>query len=808
MGKLRLASCLLTFLWLCLLGRCKHLVKFSPEVKEEGLLYEENSYNCEFTGFINLFKKFVLHYCFFYGEDEHNGLVLRMFIKDEMKWGIPKEVLLTRQRIKMFSFIDDYNLNKLVLIYSYNETIRITVFNNYMEPSVMTYKISVNYEIIHIANVISQVTYFFKNKKSLYICGLNRGENILCSFSFDYGLTIKDDNYIEFILKKKIPISHYKIVVMFKQDYVYFYLYDDINDTNFYELNCTKLTDNEYTCDILNRVIKETENLKYKYILRNSSFHTIIYQKDNMCYVGWSFNSNSLNYEISRKISDVPCSHVSLFHKKHDLVVTYRTIRDGKDTDSYTILGNLTMKSAGCEFRVGGSLYVTNTFINNNCTMNVRNMDLTPMNHDDISFSIVLPSKFDIGRSCFNSNEMYENNSMSLYYLEEEYIEAEDIKIYTFFFYKYIVINKQLKESTCTFESDTSREKLNVYLTMDGYYKEYSCDMSSNLCDFFINEQSIIRIHYDDNYWDVDEELNKSNVLYNGLYISLNNILSHLNVNDFVHISHNSVVITIPDIIPSTRTIKIPFYYMGNHNKIKYAYLRLQQNVKSYKKVMGVCFSDIFDLQYEYFKYREEKMKFLLNHFSETNYIGMICQTNKEITTLPCTFSLVNHSNKSIAIHSVFPEKVPFLYYFNKKKGHQIDSYISETRFVVYKNFDILLQEKKIKYVLFKCICNAKNGHTETFKEIEYYITNENISKDMMNSPKIIHPSRNIKHSYDPKDISNINNSRNNPFRNNSSGLSHEDEQHFRKSSCVYSLLSIFLLTVTLTMFYIVSHYL
>ncbi|SBT34374.1 6-cysteine protein [Plasmodium ovale wallikeri] len=466
------------------------------------------------------------------------------------------------------------------------------------------------------------------------------------------------------------------------------------------------------------------------------------------------------------------------------------------------------MKSAGCEFRVGGSLYVTNTFVNNNCTVNVRNMDLTPKNHDDISFSIVVPSKFDISRNCFNSNEMYENNNMSLYYLEEENIEGEDIKIYTFFFYKYIVINTKFKESTCIFESDTSREKLNVYITMDGYYKEYSCDMSYNLCDFFINEQSIIRIHHDDN-WDVDEEFHKSKVLYNGIYITLNNILSHSNVYDFVHISHNTVVITIPDIIPSTRTIKIPFYDMGNNNKIKYAYLRLQQNVKSYKKVMGVNFSDTFDIQYEYFKYREDKMKFLLNHFSETNYIGMICQTTKEITTLPCTFSLVNYSNKNIAIHSVFPHKVPFLYHFDKKKkGDKIDSYLSETRFVVYKDFDILLQEKKIKYVLFKCICNAKNGHTENFKEIEYYITNENISKDMMNSPKIIHPSRNIKHSDDPKQMSNINNSRNNPFRNNTSGLSHEDEQHFRKSYCVYSLLNTFLLTVTLAMFFIVSHYL
>lgn len=115
---------------------------------------------------------------------------------DDMVWGIPMEVLITRKKINLYILTVDYILSKLILIYSFDEKIRITVFNNYMEESVMSEKISINYEILYKANMISYITYFYKNKKSLCVCGMNRNENILCTFSFDYGLTMKDDRSI------------------------------------------------------------------------------------------------------------------------------------------------------------------------------------------------------------------------------------------------------------------------------------------------------------------------------------------------------------------------------------------------------------------------------------------------------------------------------------------------------------------------------------------------------------------------------------------------------------------------------------
>ncbi|CRG94288.1 6-cysteine protein [Plasmodium gallinaceum] len=713
------------------------LRKFDPTKKEERQLFLDVTYNCEYNGFINLNKDFILHYCFFAGEDDHNGLVFRKFFTKDLVWGNSLEVLRTNKKINLFIFVDDYLLEKLILIYSYDRKIRITVFNNYTEPSDHIDEISLSYDILHKFNMISKITYFYQSKKSLCVCGMNRDENIFCTFSFDYGLSMEDDNSIEFVLKKKIPMGHYRMEVKFEEDYVYFNLFDDLNDINFYELKCIKL-DDKYECDILNKVIKDLDNFKYKHILRNEYFEMVAFEKENMCYIGWSFNYTNINNEINRIITESPCSNVSSYYKNESLIITYK--KSENENIFYTIFENLVMKVEGCEYKSGGSLYVMNNFLNNSCVININNMNVTSSNHDEINFSIVVPSKFNLQEKCFLSNHLYKNKKTNLYYLEEENKEEEDIKIYTFYFYKYILTFTNFAGSKCIFESN-NKEKLEVSLISKNFYKEYNCDISLDSCDFFVHSQSKINIRYNDE-WIIDRELAKSNVIYNESHISLYDIISFSNVNELITINNNMIQITIPSIIPHTRTIKIEFTKNETEEK-RNVFIRFQKDVYPIKKVLGVNFSDIFDIYYKYYNYYNDKVKFLLNEFEETSYIGMICQTKNEITSEPCSLALTDFFNKLIQIQNLFPKTMPFLYYNKKKKIQSSNSYfLTETRFVVFKNFGSFLEKNGIKYANFICKCPSRNSNSNKFNEINFTITNERISPDVLQSPEVIEESK------------------------------------------------------------------
>ncbi|GAB66165.1 hypothetical protein PCYB_083260, partial [Plasmodium cynomolgi strain B] len=762
---MKLLTCALW--WLALLGeglltQAKHLSKFAPSLKEEGELFVETPYECEHSGFISLLRENPLYFCFFVGEGDSYGLVLRTYNAEDLKWEPATEVLLTKQKINMYTFIDDYISEKLVLIYSFDEKIRVTVFNNYKEPSTETYKISINYEIVQMANVTTRVTYLFKNRKSVAVCGMNRSNNILCSFSFDYGLTMKDENAIEFILKNKIPMGSYKMQVEFNQEYVYFNLYDDVIQDNDYELRCIKGTEKEYTCDILTKPLKETESIQYRGVLRNRMFQSIVYEMKDRCYIGWSFNSVSMNSEIEMPISDSPCSHVSLFHRGTSLVVAYqRGPFAPLGPQLYRIFENLHEKGAGCEFRVGGSLYVASTFTNLQCHIDMENIDVNPENEDEISFNIVVPAQYDIQEStCFVSNEMYDNDKTTLYYLERDQVEQENISIFTFLFYRYIIDHTNVKESTCIFSHKEKKEKLKISLTLKSSYKEDTCDIASgDLCDFIIQGRSKIVIHFDEEDWEMDKEfVNASRVIYNGVHISLHNLLSTSNINELVQVTTNKVVILIPSTIPSSRTAQIVFMNRHEEGRTKVAYLRVQKNMNPIKKILGINFSSSFDITYKYFKHYQENVKFLLNEFNETNYIGMVCETHLEITAPPCTLTLVDHSNKSFHIHSIFPQKVPFLYSYTKKKlPYENNLYISETRFVVYRYFNSILEQKSIKYLYFKCVCNTKKSEgTDTYNQIDFIITTENISSEVIHSRKVIELPKNYKNdSEEEEDMNN-----------------------------------------------------
>ncbi|KJP89623.1 hypothetical protein AK88_00581 [Plasmodium fragile] len=744
--------------WLALLGERllatgRHLAKFAPSLKEEGELFVESPYECEHSGFISLLKRNPLYFCFFVGEGDYYGLVLRTYNSEDLKWENATEVLITKQKINMYTFIDDYISGKLILIYSYDEKIRVTVFNNYKEPSTDTYKIGVNYEILQIANVTSRVTYIFKNRKSIVLCGMNRSNNILCSFSFDYGLTMKDENAIEFILKNKIPIANYKMHVEFNQEQVYFNLYDDVIQDNDYELRCTQGFDTEYTCDILSKPLKETESIQYRGVLRNPMFQSIVYEMKDKCYIGWSFNSTSMNSEIEMLVSDSPCSHVSLFHHGTSLVVVYqRGPFAPLGPQFYRIFENLHEKSAGCEFRVGGSLYVASTFTNEQCNINMENINVNPENEEEISFSIVVPSEYEIQDStCFVSNDMYDNDKTTLYYLERDQVEQENLSMYTFLFYQYIIDHTHVKESTCIFVNEKKKkDKLQISLTLENSYKEDTCDIGSDdLCDFIVQGKSKIIIHFEEQDWEADNEfVNASRVIYNGVHIPLHNLLSTSNINDLVQISKNHISIFIPNIIPSSRTAKIVFRSKNEEGRNKPVYLRLQKNIKPMKKILGINFSSSFDISYKYFKHYQENVQFLINDFKETNYIGMVCETHVQITAPPCTLILVDHTNKNFHIHSIFPQKVPFLYSYTKKKlpyAHN-NLYISETRFVVFKHFNSILEQKNIKYLYFKCVCNTKNSEgTDSYNQIDFIITTENISSEVIHSRKVIELPKNYK---------------------------------------------------------------
>ncbi|CRG98765.1 6-cysteine protein [Plasmodium relictum] len=711
----------------------KKLKKFDPVIKEENQLYQEVSYNCEYSGFLNLDKDFILHYCFFVGEDEHNGLVFRKFFSKELKWGNSNEVLKTNKKINLFIFIDDYLLEKLILIYSYDKKIRITVFNNYTEPTDIIEEISLNYEFLHKPNMTTKITYFYEKKKSVCVCGINKSENILCTFSFDYGLSMDDDDSVEFVLKKKIPMGHYRMDVKFEKDYVYFNLFDDSNDTNFYELKCTKI-DDTYECNILNKVIKDLDNIKYKHILRNEYFEMVAYENENACYIGWTFNFISINNEINKKITESSCSNVSAYYGDEFLIITYK--KHENENIFYSIFENLIMKAKGCEYKNGGSLYVMNNFLNNSCVVNINNMNVTSDNYDEINFSIVVPSKFNIQEKCFLSNQLYKNKKTNLYYLEEENIEEEDIKIYTFYFYKYILAFTDFKGSKCNLESD-NKEELEVSLISENFYHEFNCDISLDSCDFFVHSQSKININYNKE-WIVDKELQKSNVIYNDSHISLYDVISFSNANQLITINNDIIHIIIPSLILHTRTLKIEFTKNNTEEK-RYVIIRLQRDVYPIKKVLGVNFSDIFDIYYKYYNYYNEKASFLLNEFEETSYIGMICQTNKEMTSSPCSLTLSDFFNKFIRIQKLFPKNMPFVYY-NSKRKIQISKpyFLNETRFVVFKNFGSFLEKNGIKYMNLTCKCPKKNSDSDEFNEINFTITNERISPDVLQSTEVI----------------------------------------------------------------------
>ncbi|EUD67335.1 hypothetical protein C922_02041 [Plasmodium inui San Antonio 1] len=758
---MRLLKCALWCLALLgegLLMRARHLDKFAPILKEEGELFVESPYNCEHSGFIPLLRRDPLYFCFFVGEGDYYGLVLRAYNSEHLKWETPTEVLITKQKVDTYTFIDDYISEKLILIYSYDQKIRLTVFNKYTEPSTDTYKIGVNYEIVQMGNVTSRVTYVFKNRKSVVVCGMNRSNNILCSFSFDYGLTMKDENAIEFVLKTNIPMGRYKMHVEFNQQYVYFNLFDDVGQDNDYELRCSKGSEGGYTCDILSKALKETESIQYRAVLRNRMFQSIVYEMKEKCYIGWSFNSTSMNSEIEMPISDSPCSHVSLFQSGTSLVVVYqRGPFAPLGPQFYKIFENLLEKAAGCEFRLGGSLYVASTFTNQQCNIDMEGTDVNPENEDEIIFNVVVPTEYEMQDStCFVSNDMYNNDRTTLYYLEKDQVEEENLSFYTFLFYRYIIDHTTVKGSTCTFVNEKKKEKLLVSLTLESSYTEDTCDIGSDdLCDFIVQGKTKIVILFDEEDWEVDNELVKgSRVIYNGVHISLHNLLSTSNINELVEVSKNQVTIFIPNTIPSNRTAKIVFTSKQEEGRTKAAYLRLQKNMNPMKKILGTNFSSSFDITYKYFKNYQENVKLLINEFSETSYIGMVCETHLQITTPPCTLTLVDHSNKSSPIHTVFPEKVPFLYsYIKKKLPYGNNLYISETRFVVFKNFNAILEGKNIKYLYFKCVCNTKKSEgTDSYNQMDFIITTEKISPEIIHSRKVIEPPKNYKDDNEEED--------------------------------------------------------
>ncbi|ETB60411.1 hypothetical protein YYC_02697 [Plasmodium yoelii 17X] len=754
------------------------LNKFNPIIKEEGYLYLKVAYNCDYSGLIELESNYILHYCFFINNTT-NGLLFTTFNTLKLKWDVAKEVLLFKNdNIERYSFITDSIANNLILIYDINNITKVTVFNNYIEPSIISNKITTNYKMIHKFNIISKVTYFYKNKKSLFMCGMNNNGNIVCSFSFDYGLTMKDENLIEFILKDSIPIIQYKIDVKFNKHYVYFNLREEKNEISFYEFKCFQDTENTYTCDLLNIISANLQNINYKYILRTKDSQIVSYQKGNICYIGWSFNSLNINTEIDKQISDTDCFNVSILQRDEHLLVTFKKNINPDDPtgkEYYALFEKLSPRESGCELRLdAGSLYVTNIFMENTCKLWIEDLDSKREDDDEVSFSVIVPKSFNvIKHKCFENNN---NTNSQIYYLKQYEEEEENIKTYTFTLYKHILIQEIDQSNKCAFENNINKEKIYVVLTMENYYKNYSCDIAVENCDFFIYEQSKITINYNKN-WIIDEQIKQSNILYNGVYVSLYNIISQTNANNLIELNNNNIVITIPSFIPSIRTIKILFFRRtggndeineydndndndddddndnekGNHdiiqnngkygkgpsNETRYVYIRLQKTYKPIKKVLGVNFSDTFDIYYKYYKFDQENVKFLINDFSETNYIGMICQINKETDVKPCSFTFISDPNQNTSISSSSHiKKPPFLSYFNKNRIQNQNSveYVSETRFIFPKNFNETLQEKGIKDIHFRCICSTQNGknNVDTHNEIQYFITTGNISNDDM----------------------------------------------------------------------------
>ncbi|CAD2106311.1 6-cysteine protein [Plasmodium vinckei] len=776
-NKYKPIRCLVWWILLCLIlwnNFLEGLNKFNPLLKEEGSLYLKVAYNCEYSGLIELENNYILHYCFFIS-NETNGLAFTTFNTLKLKWDLPKEVLLYKNDdIQGYSFITDFMTNNLILIYDINNIIKVTVFNNYIEPSVISNKITLNYKMLHKFNIISKVTYFYKNKKSLFMCGMNNSGNIICSFSFDYGLTMKDENMIEFILRDPIPISQYKVDVKFKKHYVYFNLREEHREISFYEFKCFQDTENSYTCDPLNKILANLQNLKYKYILRTKDSQIVSYQKGNICYIGWSFNSLNINTEIDKQISDTECFNVSIVQREEHLLVTFKKSAapdDKAEKEYYALFEKLIRKESGCELRLdAGSLYVTNIFMENSCNLWVNDLDTKREDDDEVSFSIVVPKSFNIVKNkCFESNN---NMNSSIYYLKQHEEEEEsNIKTFIFTVYKHILIQEINQNNKCAFENNINKEKIYVVLNMEDYYKTFNCDITIENCDFFIYDQSKITISYNKN-WIVDEEIKQSNILYNGIYVSLYNILSQTNANNLIEINNNNIVLTIPSFIPSTRTIKIAFFRKigrndeineyedddeksndeiiqgsGKYGKVsnketRYAYIRLQKTYKPIKKILGINFSDTFDIYYKYYKSYKENIKFLVNDFSETNYIGMICQTNKETDIKPCSFTFINDPSQNISIPiSSHIKKPPFLSYFSKNiiQHQNSTEYVSETRFIFPKNFNETLQEKGIKDIHFRCICSTQNGKNEidTNHEIQYFITTGNISnEDLFEIPR------------------------------------------------------------------------
>lgn len=445
----------------------------------------------------------------------------------------------------------------------------------------------------------------------------------------------------------------------------------------------------------------------------------------------------------------------------------------------------------------------------NTCKLWIEDLDSKREDDGEVSFSIVVPESFNIIKNkCFESNN---NTNNSIYYLKK-YEEENNIKVYIFTLYKHILIQEIDQSNKCIFENNINKEKIYVVLTMENYYKNYSCDIEVENCDLFIYDQSKITINYNKN-WIVDEEIKQSNILYNDVYVSLYNILSQTNANNLIELNNDSIILTIPSLIPSTRTIKIPFFRKiggndeineyddddekGNHeiirsngkygkvpnNETRYVYIRLQKTYRPIKKVLGINFSDTFDIYYKYYKFYKENIKFLVNDFSETNYIGMICQTNKETDVKPCSFTFINDPNQNTSIPiSSYMKNPPFLSYFNKNKIQHQNSieYVSETRFIFPKNFNETLQEKGIKDIHFRCICSTQNGKNDddTHHEIQYFITTGNISNDdMLEIPR--HITNNT--SSTPNLGSRINNinrklsKRNNYLPNN---MNDEDTKH------------------------------
>ncbi|VWU51189.1 6-cysteine protein [Hepatocystis sp. ex Piliocolobus tephrosceles] len=770
-------------LWLFQYASCNLLTKFNPLLVENKELYDEFIYTCEYSGIINTNDKIVVYYCFSIS-NQKSSLILRSFEPNTHKWGQPNIVLEVQKLIDRFIFMCDYVLKKLILVCVTEESTISAVFNEYINPDKNIVQINLSNEIDILFNMVGDVTYIYEQQKSIYFCGFNKKKNIICFFSFDYGLTLRDQN-IEFILPTNtIEPNVYLCIIFINYDTIYFNLYFDPKKL-FFELKCIPQNKGNYTyvCEIINKVVKDKKEVEYKYFLRNSDYQTIIFTENNKCYIGWLLNSVSINNDIIKEISDKPCSNVSAIIVGESLFATYAVASNVNEfVNYYFIIEGLKKKSSGCEFRTSGSLYVRNVFVNHTCQIRMDEVDITKTDSDEMCFNIVVPTRFILDSKCFDDVEDY-NPNFSIYYLFEQEIIEENKKIFRFCFYKYIIIQSNFTKSNCMFvNTNNNKETLNVNFVIDGFYKQYVCNIEyDENCDYFIHAQNKVIIHYnkkdiakeklkndgikenvpnkdedydnnnnnDDNIcnlsymnnslepskWIYDEKLNKNKVLFNGMYTHLNEVLSHSKTDKLIEITETTIILTTPSFIPNNRTVQIKFINKCNKNEVRNVYLRFQKNRKPKKKILGMNVSTTFDINYSYYINENIKnMRFLINNFTETNYVGMICDTIKEPQlTPPCIFNLIGPNYAIISFKTIFENKRSSFLYFTHTNNINAYSTISESRFVIFKGFDTILKQHGIEYIQIICTCKRKNKTNDDIYNTEYIIATNHVLQRIAN---------------------------------------------------------------------------